>query len=58
MWYVALRIFGTAAMTERFILVPHPVLRMRSPIELASNSDAGLQRVVELLDRLMFGSAP
>jgi uncharacterized protein (DUF2384 family) len=45
-------------MAERFVLAPHPVLRMRSPIELASNSDAGLQEVVELLDRLTFGSAP
>jgi uncharacterized protein (DUF2384 family) len=45
-------------MAERFILAPHPILSMRSPIELTLNSDAGLQEIVELLDRLVFGSAP
>ncbi|MDQ7251274.1 hypothetical protein [Dongia sedimenti] len=58
MWHVALKVFGTAAKAEHFILAPHSVLHMSSPFELASNSDAGLQEAVELLDRMIFGTAP
>jgi putative toxin-antitoxin system antitoxin component (TIGR02293 family) len=58
LWHVALETFKSAAKAERFLLAPHPALYMRSPIELASKSDAALEEIVELLARLALGSAP
>jgi putative toxin-antitoxin system antitoxin component (TIGR02293 family) len=56
-WHIALKLFRNATKTERFLLAPHPALRMVSPAKYASASDVALQEIVDLLDRLKFGSA-
>jgi uncharacterized protein (DUF2384 family) len=53
----ARQLWGTDAQAQRFWTGPHLLLRGRTPLEVASESEAGARRVEQILGRLKFGSA-
>jgi putative toxin-antitoxin system antitoxin component (TIGR02293 family) len=53
----AREVWGSDAATERFWVEPHPLLASRTPLQVASESEAGAQLVEQILGRLKFGSA-
>jgi uncharacterized protein (DUF2384 family) len=58
LWRAAVAAFGDAQKAERFLFAPHPMLSMRTPVECAVASDAGLKEITGLLARLVRGTAP
>ena len=57
LWAVAEDVWHSETATRRFLTEPHPLLRGKSPLDLAIESEVGARAVEELLGRLAYGSA-
>jgi putative toxin-antitoxin system antitoxin component (TIGR02293 family) len=56
LWIFATEVWGSDAAAQRFLSEPHPLLRGRTPRELAIESDVGAHAVERLLGGLKFGT--
>jgi putative toxin-antitoxin system antitoxin component (TIGR02293 family) len=56
LWAFAREVWGEDAAARRFLNEPHPLLRGRSPLDVA-RTDVGAQMVEDILGRLKYGSA-
>lgn len=57
LWRCARHVFNDPYKAERFLTTPHPMLEMQSPVACAMQSDAALDAVVAILDRMAQGTA-
>jgi putative toxin-antitoxin system antitoxin component (TIGR02293 family) len=53
----ARKVWGTDAEAQRFWTEPHLLLEGCTPLEVATESEAGARRVEQILGRLKFGTA-
>ena len=49
-------VFEDSQRAERFLIMPHPMLRMRAPIEHAIDHDDGINEVINILAQLAHGT--
>jgi putative toxin-antitoxin system antitoxin component (TIGR02293 family) len=56
-WASALQVWQQDEAARAFLFRPHPLLKQRTPIEVAIGTDLGARLVEEILGRLQHGSA-
>ena len=52
----ALDTWGNAKQADDFLVRDHPLLYGRHPLDVATESQAGADRVIEILGRLKYGT--
>jgi putative toxin-antitoxin system antitoxin component (TIGR02293 family) len=57
-WAVARDVWGDDESARAFLFRAHPLLKQRTPIEMALGTDLGARLVEDILGRLRHGSAP